>query len=65
MSKEIIVEDRLDGWSEIAGFIKRSLRQTKRRAERGMPVYKLPGGGIFAFKSEIKKWERESRFKLS
>ena len=57
--------NRLDGWKEIAAFIGRSTMTARRRALAGMPVYKLPGGSVFADKVEIRAWEREVRLKMS
>ncbi len=56
--------NRLDGWKEIAAFIGRSVMTARRRARAGMPVYKLPMGGVFADKVEIKAWEREVGLKV-
>ena len=59
------MEDRLDGWKEIAAFIGKGLRTARRRAKAGMPVYKLPTGTVFAFKTEVKAWERRVGLKMS
>ena len=53
------MDDRLDGWKEIAAFLGRSEDTARRRAAEGMPVYKIPGNGVFAYKTEIRKWERK------
>lgn len=58
------VEDRLDGWTEIADFINRRIPTARRRAKAGMPVHKTPSGGIFAYKNEILKWEKENAAKI-
>ncbi len=57
--------NRLDGWKEIAAFIGRSVMGARARAKAGMPVYKLPTGGVIADKVEIRAWEREVRLKMS
>jgi hypothetical protein len=59
-----VVSTRLDGWKEIAGFIKRTVRTTRRRARAGMPVYKLPTGSVVAYKEEILDWEKENAEKI-
>jgi len=58
-------DDRLDGWKEIARFIGRTVRTARRRGKAGMPIYKLPTGGVFAYKSEIRAWERKHRAEMS
>ena len=54
------MDDRLDGWKEIAAFIRRSEDTAQRRAAEGMPVYKIPGNGVYAYKTEIRQWERRN-----
>ena len=59
------MDDRLDGWKEIARFIGKTVRTAERRVRAGMPVYKLPTGTVFASKTEIKAWERKVGLKMS
>jgi hypothetical protein len=51
---------RLDSWKEIAAHLGRSERTVKRwEAERGLPVYRVPGGGrgsVYAFAAELDEW---------
>ncbi len=49
---------RLDSWKEIANFLGRGQRTVKRwEAERGMPVHRVPGGGVvFAYSEELSRW---------
>ena len=51
-----IVNDRLDGADEIAAFLGKCWtadRVYHVRRRRGLPIRKLPGAGIYAFKSEL------------
>jgi hypothetical protein len=51
---------RLDGWKVIAAYFKRDRTTVMRWAnERGMPVYRLPGGrqgSVSAFEHELEAW---------
>jgi len=51
---------RLDGWKAIAGYLGRDVRTVQRwRDERGMPVYRIPGGksgSVFAHLAELDAW---------
>jgi hypothetical protein len=55
-------DDRLDGWKEIAAYIKRGVRTAQRwERELGMPVHRLNTGGadvVFARRTEIDLWLR-------
>ncbi len=54
--------DRLEGWKAIAQYVGRSERAAQRwHVERGMPVYRVPGGKggtVHARRSEIDTWLR-------
>ena len=51
---------RLDAWKGIAEYLGRNVRTATRwAAERGLPVYRVPGGkrgAVFAFAAEIDAW---------
>jgi tetratricopeptide (TPR) repeat protein len=54
------LDDRLDSWKAIAGYLRRTER-TARRWERyeGLPVHRLPHhdrSSVYAFKSELDAW---------
>ena len=54
--------ERLDSWKEIAAFFGRDERTVRRWEQRGLPVYRLPGGGkttVYAFVSELEAWLRQ------
>jgi hypothetical protein len=59
------MNDRLDGWKEIAGHLGRNIRTVQRwHVHRGMPVYRVPGGrsgSVYALRSEIEEWLRSPR----
>ena len=58
------MEDRLDGWKEIAAFIRREMHTARKRARLyGMPVYKL-AGGVVAYKDEIREWEKYNAVRI-
>jgi tetratricopeptide (TPR) repeat protein len=51
--------ERLDSWKEIASFFGRDERTVRRWEQRGLPVYRLPGGGkttVYAFVVELEAW---------
>jgi tetratricopeptide (TPR) repeat protein len=52
--------ERLDGWKSIAAYLKRDRTTVIRwTRERGLPVYRLPGGRtatVFALKHELDRW---------
>jgi len=53
---------KLDGWKAIADHLGRDERTAQRwRKERGMPVYRVPGGkggSVFAYPTELEAWLR-------
>jgi tetratricopeptide (TPR) repeat protein len=54
---------RLNSWKEIASYLERDERTVKRwEKSRALPVRRLPGGRgrVFAFCSEIDKWQVSS-----
>jgi serine/threonine-protein kinase len=60
------VSDRLDSWKEIAGYLNRDLRTVQRWEEsRGLPVRRGSGqlkrSPVFAFRSELDAWLRQTR----
>src|SRR6187455_540954 len=56
-----MVNDRLDSWKEIAGYLKRGVR-TVQRWERvsGLPVRRVASqrGAVYAFRAELDTWWR-------
>lgn len=52
--------NRLEGWKEIADYLRRDVRTAIRwHKERGMPVHRVPGGkggGVFAHPHELDAW---------
>jgi len=55
---------RLDTWKEIARYLNRDLRTVRRwEKERGLPVHRVPGGGIravYAFRDEVDSWLQQT-----
>jgi len=55
-----LTSKRLDSWKEIAAFFARAESTVKRwEAERGLPVYRVPGRGrsaVFAYSKELADW---------
>jgi len=51
---------RLDSWKEIAAYLGKGERTVKRwETERGMPAYRVPGGGracVYAYTAELDEW---------
>jgi hypothetical protein len=55
-----IARERLDGWKEIAAYLRRSVRCVQRweRAE-GLPVFRHPhkkGATVYAYRHEVDRW---------
>lgn len=54
------INRRLEGWQEIADYLKRTVRTVIRwEKERGLPTHRVPGGsrsGVFAYTHEIDTW---------
>lgn len=54
------MEDKLDGWGEIANYIARSVRTAQRwHRELALPVHRLRGSKgniVYAHRSEIERW---------
>lgn len=52
--------NRLDGWKAIAAHFRRDRTTVMRwAAERGLPVYRMPGGkqsSVFAYEDELRDW---------
>ena len=61
-----LASGRLDSWKEIAHYLGRDVRTVQRWEEAsGLPVYRLPsgrlkGGPVYAFRSELDAWLRQS-----
>src|SRR3974390_3863789 len=53
---------RLDAWKEIAAYLRRDERTAIRwEKDRGLPVYRVPGGkrqAVFAYAAELDAWLR-------
>jgi Tfp pilus assembly protein PilF len=51
---------RLNSWKSIGAYFERDERTVKRwEAQRGLPVYRIPGGGrsgVYAYTSELAEW---------
>ena len=60
-------EDRLDGWKEIAGYIRRSVRTTQRwEQESALPVRRILMGGkpqVFAYRGDLDRWRLQMESK--
>jgi TolB-like protein/Flp pilus assembly protein TadD len=60
--------DRLDSWKEIAAYLKKDVRTVQRwEKSAGLPVRRLTHGKlgtVFAYKSELDAWWRESQSKV-
>ena len=60
--------DRLDSWKEIAAYLKKEVRTVQRwEKNMGLPVRRLAHGKqgtVFAYKSELDSWWRESQSKI-
>lgn len=53
----------LNSWKEIAGYVDRGVRTQQRWEELGMPVRRFSrcgNGMVFAFRSELDAWLRQS-----
>jgi TolB-like protein/lipoprotein NlpI len=52
--------EKLISWKEIAAYLGRDVRTARRwNAERGLPVYRVPGGkgaSVFAYSDELEVW---------
>jgi TolB-like protein/Flp pilus assembly protein TadD len=61
--------DRLDSWKEIAVYLKKEVRTVQRWEKKfGLPVRRMAQGKqstVFAYRSEIDKWWKESESKIS
>ena len=61
--------DRLDSWKEIAAYLKKEVRTVQRWEKiSGLPVRRLAHGKqgtVFAYKSELDAWWKESQSKLA
>src|SRR5690348_2800876 len=59
--------ERLDSWKEIAAYLKKEVRTVQRWEKNlGLPVRRLAHGKqgtVFAYKSELDSWWRESQSK--
>jgi hypothetical protein len=57
---------RLDSWKEIAQYLNRDIRTVQRWEEAcGLPVYRRPsgrlkGGPVYAYRSELDAWLRQT-----
>ena len=51
---------RLDSWKEVAAYLGRGERTVKRwERERGLPAYRVPGGGracVYSYTAELDRW---------
>jgi Tol biopolymer transport system component len=50
---------RLNSWKDIAAYLGRDVRTVIRWEEKGLPVYRVPGGkrqAVFAYRAEIDDW---------
>jgi hypothetical protein len=58
---------RLDSWKAIADFLKVDIRTARRwEKERGLPVYRVPGGGrraVYTDANEVEAWLRSARLR--
>jgi TolB-like protein/Tfp pilus assembly protein PilF len=62
------VTERLDSWKEIAAYLKKEVRTVQRwEKSSDLPVHRLAHGKqgtVFAYKSDLDAWWRESQSKL-
>jgi len=52
-------DSRLNSWKDIAVYLGRDVRTVIRWEEKGLPVYRVPGGkrqAVFAYRAEIDDW---------
>lgn len=50
---------RLNSWKDIAAYLGRDVRTVIRWEEKGLPIYRVPGGkrqAVFAYRAEIDDW---------
>lgn len=56
----IVGQDQLQGWKEIAEYLRRDERTAKRwEKQRGLPVRRIPGAGranVYCLVSELEQW---------
>lgn len=56
-------EERLTGWKEIAGYLRKDVRTVLRwERQRGLPIHRPPGRrgqSVYAFRSELDAWIRK------
>ena len=59
------VRDRLDGWKEIACYLRRSVRSVQRwEKSGGLPVVRhrhVRGATVYAFRDELDAWWRHEQ----
>ena len=54
-----MVEDRLDGWKEIAAYLGKDPRTVQRWERKiGLPIHRPNGASVFAYRSELESWLR-------
>jgi hypothetical protein len=55
-----VARDRLDGWKEIAAYLRRSVRCVQRwERTEGLPVLRLQhakGATVYAYRPEVDQW---------
>src|SRR5665213_102243 len=64
------MDDRLNGWDEIAAYLNKHRRTAQRYAEeRSLPVHRPSGGGpkspVHAFKSEVDEWSHPGHLSVT
>jgi hypothetical protein len=63
MQENHVAHRRLDSWKEIAAYLHRDTRTAIRWGkERGLPVYRVPGGkrqAVFAYAHELDAWLKQ------
>lgn len=55
-------EARLEGWGEIALYLKREVRTVQRYEQMAkLPVHRFPTGTVYAYRSELDEWLRRDQ----
>ncbi|HTQ60899.1 MAG TPA: tetratricopeptide repeat protein [Candidatus Solibacter sp.] len=67
-SKAPMIEERLDSWKGVAGYLKRDVRTVQRwEKSSGLPVHRLhvdKVGSVYAYKSELDDWRNDRQSSL-
>jgi YVTN family beta-propeller protein len=54
-------DDRLEGWKDIADYLRRGVRTVQRWEQKGLPVHRHDDvGSVYAFRSELDLWRNRT-----